>query len=120
MPRGADAAVLIVTVLLIGVFTYYAYSSGGSSKSVHIKSSGEEWIYPLDEERTITLPGPVGNTVIAIEDGSVHVVSSDCREKICVRSGHIHRAGGWIVCLPNRIFIRIEGSEEEEVDAGTF
>ncbi len=119
-PKISDFAAVIITLIFIGVFSYLAYSSPGVTETVRIKTDTEEWVYPMNEDDVMTFTGPVGRTVVEIRDGAVSVVSSDCKEQVCVRTGHIRRPGGWIVCLPNRIFIRIEGNDAEEIDAGTF
>lgn len=54
------------------------------------------------------------NNKIAVKDGKVAIVESDCPGMDCVHSGWISRGGRSIVCLPNRVEIRIEG--ESEVD----
>ena len=69
--------------------------------------------------QTCALP-ILGETIVAIESGGVHVVSSPCPEKICISMGTIRRPGTWIACLPNGLFIRIEGEDAEELDAGTY
>lgn len=50
-------------------------------------------------------------TLELLESGKVRVTESTCPDKICVRTGWIGRPGQSIVCLPNRVVVRIEGSE---------
>ena len=45
----------------------------------------------------------------------VYVVSSSCKDKVCVHQGKIKSAGQTITCLPQHVFIQLEGSE---VDVG--
>jgi hypothetical protein len=45
-----------------------------------------------------------------LESGAVRIIESTCPDKICVRTGWISRPGQSIVCLPNRVVVRIEGS----------
>ena len=52
---------------------------------------------------------------VKIQNQEVQVISSDCKDQICVHQGRIHYAGQTITCLPQRVFIKIEGSE---VDVG--
>ncbi len=42
-------------------------------------------------------------------DGRVRMARSDCPDQVCVRTGWIAAPGKTIVCLPNRIVVRIEG-----------
>lgn len=50
--------------------------------------------------------------VISVKDGKAAITESDCPGTDCVHSGWIHDAGRSIVCLPNRVEIRIEGASE--------
>ncbi|MDE5855798.1 MAG: NusG domain II-containing protein, partial [Anaeroplasmataceae bacterium] len=45
----------------------------------------------------------------------VYVKASSCKDKVCMHQGKIHSAGQTITCLPQRVFIQLEGSE---VDVG--
>ena len=65
------------------------------------------------QERTYTVNGHT-LTVRFSADGA-EVVSSTCPTQDCVRTGHVHRPGGSIVCLPARLSIRLTG--EGGVDA---
>ena len=57
----------------------------------------------------------INSVVVKIQNQEVQVISSDCKDQICVHQGRIHYAGQTITCLPQRVFIKIEGSE---VDVG--
>jgi hypothetical protein len=78
---------------------------------------GGELRVGLDEERTLVLEGPVGETVVRIGGGRAWVESSDCPQKLCVKMGMIDRAGEAVWCVPNCVGVRIEG--ESGVDAVT-
>ena len=55
-----------------------------------------------------------------IEDGAARMEDADCPDQICVRQGKIRAQGETIICLPNRVVVRITGTGEpdgEEVDA---
>jgi hypothetical protein len=75
--------------------------------------------YPLDESRRLRVSGPLGETEIAIEDGAARIVASPCARKMCVRMGAARRARQTIVCVPNRVIVRIEGEHagSDEIDA---
>jgi len=67
----------------------------------------------VDTRRTVQ--GPLGETVIEVRGGRIRIAESPCPHQICVRTGWIDRAGCMIVCLPNRVVVRVEG--EAGVDA---
>lgn len=112
----ALAAALTFTVFSI----IPALSFGSDSLEVRVEAEGKEWIYPLDEDRTLDLHGPAGETIVRIEEDSVRVVKSDCKEQICVQTGSINRAGSWIACMPNRVFVSIRGKKTEDLDGETY
>jgi len=69
---------------------------------------------PLSEERRITLPGPLGETVVEIKQGRVCVVDSPCPEKVCIGMGTIARSGEIVACVPNRLVLTIRGNDRSE------
>ena len=61
--------------------------------------------------------GEPGNlNEIAIGDG-VRMISADCPGGDCLRAGEIKKNGGVIVCVPNRLVIRLVSPQRPEVDA---
>lgn len=115
-----DITAFIIVLVIIGVFSFFAYTTPKDTAVIHVKTESEDFVYPIDTEGTFHFHGPLGNTVVTIKNEAVRVISSPCPEKICIASSPIQRPGTWLACLPNRIFIKIEGKSEEEVDAGTF
>ena len=71
--------------------------------------------YPLSKDADIPIErdGVVINRV-AIENSGVYMKDASCRNHICVSMGKKKADGESIVCLPNRVVIRIEGGSEEE------
>lgn len=113
-------AFLAAAAALVFVFSFAA-DSGGDILQVRIGAGdGTEWLYPLDSEIVVHIPGPLGETEVEIRDGQVWVIDSPCVQKICIASSPVSRAGTWIACLPNKVFVRIEGTVSDGIDAGTF
>ena len=46
-----------------------------------------------------------------VKDGEVNVLSSSCRDQICVRTETAKNCGDQIICLPNRFMVMIDCSE---------
>ncbi len=135
--RVLDIVVFLVALLVIGLISLQTYARGRGSPEITISGGAQgttqgtgqgggqdavqeaeqQWIYPLDTETTVRVPGPLGETVVEIADGTVRVVSSPCPEKICIKTGRISKPGQWIACLPNRVFISIRGRRSEQPDA---
>ncbi|MFQ3619698.1 MAG: NusG domain II-containing protein [Spirochaetales bacterium] len=115
-----DGAALVLSLLILGVFTWYAYADPGGEAIVYIQNVTDAWMFPLNRDTSLDIPGPLGNTHVILQNGAAFVDHSPCRDKICIHMGKIRRNGEWIACLPNRVFLRIQSKQEEEVDASTF
>ena len=54
-----------------------------------------------------------GSNTILVESGRIRVLEADCPDQICVQSGWLNSETAPIVCLPHRLVIRLESSEED-------
>ncbi len=59
-------------------------------------------------------------TIRQFADRSIAFMSSDCPDRVCIKSGRIRHPGEFAACIPNRFLIVIEGaspsSEGEDFD----
>ncbi|MDZ4159366.1 MAG: NusG domain II-containing protein [Anaerolineaceae bacterium] len=58
--------------------------------------------------QTIAVPGPLGKTMIQLQDGMVRVQEAACRNRICEHTGWVAGAGDVIACAPNHLLVQIE------------
>ena len=117
MIRARALDFVIIPLLLTASFLMLPWSEG-SSESVRIQCEDGIYIYPLSQDRTVTVRGPAGNTVGKIESGSVSIIWSDCPNRTCM-SGSVSRYPGTLVCLPNRVIVTVEGNGGD-VDAASY
>lgn len=115
----ADWALMLFMVLLaVGLFLAVPrwVLSGGSDVEIQCceKVVGR---YPLNGDRTVEVQGPLGPTSVSIRAGRVHVESSPCPDKLCVKMGEVGAAGGVIICVPNRIVITAGKGRADGLDA---
>jgi hypothetical protein len=111
-----DFLAIAASLAAVAAFSIYAYAGGGTGTEAVIESSGDTWIYPLDETRTVRIRGPLGETTIEIGDGKAAVSDSPCPDKLCVLAGPIADPGQWIACLPNGVMVHIGGAGAEKYD----
>ena len=135
--RKADI-ILFIALVVLGLAASFAlsmsHSAAGANAKVIIESGGGLYAtYPLFEDRTLVVPAPKQSkvdapaadpgdaaasqydyyNVVEIKDGKVSVTEASCKNQVCVRHGAISRSGESIVCLPNRLVVRIENGSEE-------
>ena len=66
----------------------------------------------VTDDREITLSGDLGDNVILVSNGRIEMKSADCPDKICVEHGELKSSSSPIVCLPNKVVIKFEGSTD--------
>lgn len=119
--RLLDYVALVVSILAVVSVSLFAYGTDAAPDAVSIQSDDGEYLYPLDDSRELLVEGPLGHTHVVIQDSRVRITESPCRDKICIAAGWLEHTGEWTACLPNRIFVRVEGGERDDgVDAQTF
>ena len=116
-----DICVLIPAFGAVIASFFFAYSGGGVRPMVNVKTENGEWVFPSDADETITVSGPLGNTIVEIREHKACIVSSPCKNQTCVMAGAIRLSGQWAACLPNRVMLYInEGQVEDDVDAAAW
>ena len=117
--------IIVILMCLAGLIWTGMVFAGGSADSVlvRIQSPSGEWLYSLDTDTDLAIPGDLGDTEVHIHGGEAWVSDSPCRDKVCVTMGKVSALHGWIACLPNRVFIQIVPATTEsngEVDGVSF
>ena len=85
-----------------------------------IEGGNEKGTYPLDEDRIIEISD---KNVCEIKDGAAYMKEADCPDRLCVGEKPISKNGETIVCLPNRVILKItEGAAKSpgEPDAVAY
>lgn len=106
-----DLLVVVVGTILVGILfaTLWQFTPAGK---VRIRSGDQIFAtLSLNQERTIDVPGPLGNTRIVIHQHQARIQASPCRNQYCVHQGWLSHAGQAAVCLPNRITLELMGDK---------
>ena len=104
-----------VAVLCLGIWLFISnvssqslvvgiYKDGSLVEKIDLNS--------VTGEREITLSGDCGDNVILVSNGRIEMKSADCPDKICVNHGELKSSTSPIVCLPNKVVIKFEGSTD--------
>ena len=114
-------AILVISIaLLLGVNIYRKNNTSGSA-AAQVTIDGKVYgTYPLnqDTEERIELTDGSYN-ILVISDGKASVTEASCPDKVCVNTADIHYTDETIVCLPNKVVVKIVNGEENDVDGMT-
>ena len=120
LTRGDIVLIIILALVSVasiaGVRTLY---SGGKHVVVEVDSRRVLEL-SIDTDVIQTVHGPLGETVIAVENGTARILESACPYHYCIRMGRISKRGEIIVCVPNRVIVSIrDGNDGDELDGIT-
>ncbi|MBC6695999.1 NusG domain II-containing protein [Terrisporobacter mayombei] len=71
-------------------------------------------IYDEDEFRINTKDG---YNIVKIHDHGVEITEASCTDKVCVKSGFITKSSESIVCLPNKVNIKIKTHNKDKQES---
>ena len=117
-PTVADVLLVVLLAALLPILAGRQSRASGAPRVVVRPADGREQAYDLRQNRDLEIPGPAGMTLLRIQDGAVWVARAPCARHLCQRMGRIHRPGRSLVCIPNRLVVRVVGSDGD-VDAVT-
>lgn len=83
-------------------------SNGKLIKTIDITDPNYKLDFELNDEDHL-------NT-FKVENGGISIVSANCSDEVCVKSGFINKVGQTIVCLPHKLIVEIKGVEESSLD----
>ncbi len=116
MTRG-DKTIFFVLVLgsVIALLCLGLFLSGETGTIALVEVDGKEYgRYSLEEKerQTLAIKTEFGYNKVVIDNGKLWVSESDCPDGLEIRDGAIQNSGEMLVCLPNRLVIRIVGRRE--------
>lgn len=105
---------LLVAVLLVAVILTVVFATRKNKSLVSVYVDGTLQ-YELDINADTELLLLDGDVKVVIRGGEAWFESSSCPEQLCVHSSHISHRGGMIVCLPNRVVVKIISTEVDAI-----
>ena len=69
--------------------------------------------YDLNQMRELHIKGPLGEAIIAINNGQARFKQSPCSGQYCVHQGWLSHTGQIAICLPNQISLQLMGAKTQ-------
>ncbi len=104
-----DILIIAVSLLLCGAVLLIRFFTAQTGKYASVEIDGAvQALYPLDTDREYVIGDLHGDyNILVIKDGCAYISSASCPDKICVSHRKINTEGDRIVCLPNKLTVRI-------------
>lgn len=110
--KAGDWLTLLCGALLIVWLALTLWQGGAANKAI-IRSGGKIFReVALNLDQTITVPGPLGVSTIAIHNLQARIAADPSPRQYCVRQGWLKQAGEIAVCLPNQVSVELSGAQK--------
>jgi hypothetical protein len=110
--RLGDWLTLVIGSVCVILLAMKLWSGDLADKAV-IRSGGKVFReVTLSKDQKIEVPGPLGISVIAIQNRRVRIASDPSPRQYCVRQGWLQQAGEIALCLPNQVSVELTGSHK--------
>ncbi|MBO5088098.1 MAG: NusG domain II-containing protein [Lachnospiraceae bacterium] len=123
LKKGDYVVIIFVVIIIVVLLCMNLNRKQGNY--VHITVDGMTKTYSLSENEVVLFVNDkqvfdashtgITNTIV-IENGQVYMKNANCPDQVCVKHKSISKHGEMIICLPNKVFVEIEGNIANEID----
>lgn len=106
---------LVIGIIFVIIILFIVNNIKNNKKSEAIEIYINNKLYksiPIDEDEDLKIEGEFGYNYIKIHDNGVEITEASCPDKVCVESGFISKPSERIVCMPNKVVIKIKASDK--------
>jgi len=108
-----DWLTLLLGSIFVALLTFKLWSGDLADKAI-IRSGGKIFReVPLSRDQQIEVPGPLGVSIISIQNRKARIASDPSPRQYCVRQGWLQQAGEIALCLPNQVSVELAGSRKK-------
>lgn len=97
--------ILIVVASAFGI-NHFVNTKSGENIEIYVDNKLYK-TYSIDDNEEIKIKSKEGYNIVKIHDHGVQITDASCPDKVCVHSGFITKPSESIVCLPNRVHVKI-------------
>lgn len=111
-PLAGDWLVIAASLMLV-ILLFKTLWHGEHATKLRIRQGNTIYAtLSLDQERTLDIHGPLGDSRIVVHHGQVRFERSPCTNQYCVHQGWLSRAGQVAICLPNQVSLELLGNKK--------
>ncbi len=111
-PLIGDWLVLFICAVIV-IWLFQTLWSNTPASQLQIRQADQLiGSYDLNQTRELHIHGPLGDSLISIDQGKVRFKQSPCTNQYCVHQGWLERAGQVAICLPNQISLQLIGEKK--------
>jgi hypothetical protein len=110
-PLIGDWLVIAASIVAVMVMFQQFWSFAPASQLKIRQGNLIVGIYDLNQKRELHVKGPLGESIIMINNGQARFKQSPCPNQYCVHQGWLSHAGQVAICLPNQVGLQLLGAK---------
>jgi hypothetical protein len=110
-PLIGDWLVIAASIVAVMVMFQQFWSFAPASQLKIRQGNLIVGIYDLNQKRELHVKGPLGESIIMINNGQARFKQSPCPNQYCVHQGWLSHAGQAAICLPNQVSLQLLGAK---------
>lgn len=110
---GDGVVALLLVAATAASFFFFRSGDARGDRAVVERDGRIVGIISLRDDKYLEVQGRVGLVHVDVRNGAVAITGSACPNHLCIREGWHSRRGEVIVCVPNGIVVRVEGSASQ-------
>jgi hypothetical protein len=111
--KAGDWLTLLLGGICVALLALKLWSGDIAGKAV-IRSGGKIFReVSLSQNQQIEVIGPLGVSVISIQNRKARIAADPSPRQYCVRQGWLQQAGEIALCLPNQVSVELVGSAKK-------
>ena len=121
--KGDLLLIAIILIVSLGISLHLFSSKDNPTVAELYINNKLAKVIPLSQEGYFKYKYDNVSFSVDVKEGRVRISESNCPRKVCVHQGWISHSGESIICVPNKVVVKIRGEEKMvkgKVDAITF
>lgn len=108
-----DLKLVGVLLIIISIFFIMINITKKEGKTAVVYYEDKEILkIDLNTNKEYTVKGYLGDVVLEVKNNKIRVKEENSYNHICSKEGYISESGKSLICLPNKIIIKIDGKSE--------
>lgn len=103
---------ILIVVLISFLINNIINSKGSSSIEIYVNGELYEEV-SINKDKEIRIENNNGYNIVKIHDKGVEIIDASCPDKVCVHTGLIDKPSKSIVCIPNKVNIKIKTNDKD-------
>lgn len=117
-------SIVLLSLIIFAAFQVYGFTDGRIYLLIELNGKVYQKVSLGRDGPNLKIPVPVstGENVVEVDGDRVRMLYAECPDGDCLRQGWISRPGQMVVCLPNKMVVKIQSDRyiNDDVDEVTF